>query len=144
MQKRKRVLFVCKGNMCRSPMGEAWAKAKLGHVVEAESAGVSAYAGTPAASHAVAVAKRVLGHDLGMHRARSIDDLDLASFDLVVGMTGGIADELKGRVTGGGTVVVALEIPDPYLETMDVYEETMAEIGRQLEKKLVPLLRIRE
>lgn len=138
---RKRVLFVCKGNMCRSPMAEAVANTRWGNLMRAESGGVSAWAGEPATDHAVEMARRLLSYDLSAHRARHIRDVDLAGIDIVVAMTGEIAAGLGGGGAGGKPVVVALDIADPYLESAEVYERTLKEIERQMEDRLLPLLR---
>jgi len=138
---KKRVLFVCKGNMCRSPMGEAIAKAKWGDLVEAESAGVTAWAGERATDDAVYMVKRHLSYDLSAHRARHISDVNLAGIDIVVAMTREIAEEIGELTVAGKPVIVALDIPDPYLEPPAVYERTLKEIERQMEDRLLPLLR---
>ena len=52
-----RILFVCTGNTCRSPMAAALLRHRLGERagVEIASAGISAPAGSPASANAVAV-----------------------------------------------------------------------------------------
>jgi len=139
----KRVLFVCKGNMCRSPMAEAIAKVKWGDLMEAESAGVAAWAGDSATDDAVQASRRLLRYDLSGHRARNMAEVDMASIDIVVAMTREIAAGIDGGAGGGKPVVLALEIADPYLEPAAVYERTLQEIERQMEDKLIPLLRRR-
>uniref|UniRef100_A0A7C2WKH5 protein-tyrosine-phosphatase n=1 Tax=Thermorudis sp. TaxID=1969470 RepID=A0A7C2WKH5_9BACT len=49
------VLFVCRGNTCRSPMAAALARKVLGSEIEIQSAGIEACDGAPAAQNAVAV-----------------------------------------------------------------------------------------
>lgn len=84
------VVFVCWGNICRSPMAErvarAWATREGLHGVRFSSAGVSAEeVGNPIDHRA----RRVLadhGYDAGGHRARRITASDIAAADLVVGL----------------------------------------------------------
>ena len=58
-----RLLFVCIGNTCRSPLAAAVASALLGPLVHAESAGITE-TGRPAASDAIAVLLEHFGIDL--------------------------------------------------------------------------------
>lgn len=82
----KRLLFVCTGNTCRSPMAEvifnAMAKEK-GLDWRAESAGVAAVGERPASENAIrAVAE--IGLDLSMHRTRFLPSLPLGEYSLFV------------------------------------------------------------
>jgi protein-tyrosine-phosphatase len=67
----KRVLFVCTGNTCRSPMAAALFRDLVQgrDDYEVESAGLSATKGD-FASHHTAEIMRELGHDLSNHRSR--------------------------------------------------------------------------
>ena len=81
-----RILFVCTGNICRSPFAEALARDLDDRVdVEFSSAGTSAIDGTPATATGVAVAAE-LGIDMRSHRARSLTAEVLGRSDLVYGM----------------------------------------------------------
>ncbi len=127
----KRVLFVCHGNTCRSPMAAVLARQLLGPEVEIQSAGVGAYEGTPAAQEAVTVmAER--GIDLGAHRARRVDSFDLHSFDLVVAMDPGVAAQLRARGVDPAKLV-ELDIPDPIGQGTDAYHETAEMIASALQ-----------
>jgi protein-tyrosine-phosphatase len=74
------LLFACGSNSIRSPMAEAIAKRLLGTAVYVDSAGVRSLEVDP---FAVAVMAEV-GLDLGRHRAKSFDDLEDTSYDLIV------------------------------------------------------------
>jgi protein-tyrosine-phosphatase len=115
-----RILCVCTGNICRSPMLEvlvADAAARAGVAVAVASAGVDAVDGLPASDHAVTcMAER--GLDLRRHRSRSLAGLDLAAYDQIWCMGPGHAADLR---TAGAPVdrihlVDAAHggVPDPY------------------------------
>jgi protein-tyrosine phosphatase len=85
------VLFVCTGNICRSPTAEAIFRklatdAGMAETVTAGSAGTHAYhVGEPPDPRAQkAAAKR--GYDLSALRARAIEDADFQRFDLILAM----------------------------------------------------------
>src|SRR5437773_5757394 len=85
------VLFVCTGNICRSPTAEAIfrklaADAGMEEAVTADSAGTHAYhVGEPPDPRAQkAAAKR--GYDLSALRARTVEDADFQRFDLILAM----------------------------------------------------------
>ncbi|MFT4036316.1 MAG: low molecular weight protein-tyrosine-phosphatase [Patulibacter sp.] len=106
-----RVLFVCLGNICRSPTAEAVFRAKVGErglqgEIEVDSAGTGGWhAGQPPDRRAVAEAAR---RGLSMSgRARQVSASDLSDFDLVVAMDEvnrrdllalAPTDEVRGRV----------------------------------------------
>ena len=85
------VLFVCTGNICRSPTAEAIfqklaAEAVMSGAVTADSAGTHGYhVGEPPDPRSQkAAAKR--GYDLSALRARTIEDADFQRFDLILAM----------------------------------------------------------
>ena len=86
-----RILFVCLGNICRSPTAEGVLRRRVQerapHLqVEIDSAGTHAYhVGDPPDRRAIAAAAR-RGVDLGGLRARTVEDADFAAFDLLVAM----------------------------------------------------------
>ena len=85
-----KLLFVCSGNICRSPMAAEYfrhraARSGLSHVVVA-SAGTLGLVGVPAAAEAV----RVMAEfevDLKAHRSSALEVADLRSSDMVVVMS---------------------------------------------------------
>src|SRR5512136_1311836 len=85
-----RVLVVCVGNICRSPMAEALLRARLGHWprFDVSSAGLSALVGRPADESTVAL-MRERGIDISAHRARQLTPRLVAGSDLVLVMETG-------------------------------------------------------
>src|SRR5438105_1959129 len=71
----KRILIVCEGNTCRSPMAAAIAGAVLGSTAKVQSAGLETSDGLPATRQAKAVMKE-MGLDVSRHRSRSIRKTD--------------------------------------------------------------------
>ena len=91
MDKRKSVLFVCMGNICRSPTAEGVfrhfvEKEGLTSEIEIDSAGTHAYhVNEPADRRASAAAER-RGYSLDGIRARRVDASDFERFDYIVAM----------------------------------------------------------
>ena len=88
---RHRILFVCTGNICRSPTAEGVARglaAKQGvdHLFEFDSAATHGYpVGDPPDPRTVAAARR-RGYDLSPLRARRVTEFDFISFDHLLAM----------------------------------------------------------
>lgn len=89
----KRILFVCTGNTCRSPMAEALFKRllrerpELRNKVTVSSAGIYAYENDPASELAIDVMQDEFGIDLTNHRARLLGDDDVKQSWLILTMT---------------------------------------------------------
>jgi len=80
-----RVLFVCTGNTCRSPLAAAALAEELGadaHRVQVRSAGTSAWEGQPASEGSVRVAAAD-GIDLRRHRSQRVSVTEMRSADWV-------------------------------------------------------------
>jgi protein-tyrosine phosphatase len=112
----ERLVFVCHGNICRSPYAEARAR---GAGLAATSLGLLATAGRPAETAAVAAARR-RGIDLSGHRSRGPDAIPLGSSDLVLGMEPWHATRVAAVARAGGLQVALLGLwcdrPRPHLE----------------------------
>jgi protein-tyrosine-phosphatase len=130
-----RILFVCYGNICRSPMAAAIARTKHGARVRASSAGIAA-AGGPAAAEAVLVMRILYQTDITDHVARPVEAFDLAAFDYVVAMDFLVYSRLKemGRVPDER--LYAWDIEDPLGLGYDAFREAAVKIEGRLEQFL--------
>jgi protein-tyrosine-phosphatase len=107
-----RVLFVCTGNLCRSPMAEVLLRGELHRRgcdgVQVASCGTWAGAGYSATDDAVAtMARRRI--DLSGHRSRPLDSREIEDADLVVAMTSVHVDEILDQVPGAKNKVIRLK-----------------------------------
>ena len=122
-----RILFVCMGNICRSPTVEAVARAEFARAdldIDVASAGTESYhIGDRADRRAIAVAEAA-GYAMSSHRARQVRKDDFEHFDLVLAMDRVNLRELERWRSSKGTAPAQLfleyagidpvELPDPY------------------------------
>jgi protein-tyrosine phosphatase len=126
-----RVLFVCLGNICRSPMAEAVfrqkvAEAGLSDRIIADSAGTSDWhVGNPP-HHGTRAMLTEKGISTGGMAARQITTADLTSFDYVLTMDEANLANVRAMESPGSSAVIrpllsyapeagVTEVPDPYL-----------------------------
>jgi protein-tyrosine phosphatase len=100
LEKKFRIMFVCTGNTCRSPLAEIITKAearkqRLRHI-SVTSAGTAAAAGQAAAQHAKTVAE-VLGLSLARFRSRPLTRAKVRRADLILTMNRAQKEEITSR-----------------------------------------------
>jgi protein-tyrosine-phosphatase len=139
----KKLIFVCTGNTCRSPMAEGLMRKMLGPDCgwEISSAGVCAGNGFPASTCAVE-ALREMGINISAHRSRHLSPELIEGADLLVTMTRGhrdailaIAPESAGKVfllKSFGIAQSPTDIYDPVGEALDIYRRVRDEIDAAL------------
>ena len=147
------VLFVCLGNICRSPLAEAALRAeaeRLGLAVEIDSAGTGDWhLGHPPDRRAAAVAKRQ-GIDISHLRSRLVTPADFRRFDHIVALDAQNLRDLRRMQPPDGKARLSLlldhidgrrgeAVADPYYGDAGHFDETwrdVAEGARALARKL--------
>jgi protein-tyrosine-phosphatase len=132
---KKKILFVCTGNTCRSPLAAALAASALqeSKITDwlVDSAGLAAHAGSPASSGSQKTATE-LGLDLSTHAAKPLTPELLASADLVLTMTASHKAVLTRVAPHHADKIFSIteflgedgEVPDPYGGSLLVYRQT--------------------
>ncbi len=121
----KKVVFVCTGNTCRSPMAEGYLKSIKNKGYEIISRGLSAD-GSPAATHSVN-AMLEKGIDITGHLSRQMTYEDAEKADVIVCMSASHADVLEALGIDKLKIFV-LGINDPFGGDMDTYRTCRDEI----------------
>jgi protein-tyrosine phosphatase len=136
-----RILFVCLGNICRSPTAEGVLRVLAAReapelVIEVDSAGTAGYhVGQPPDPRTRAAAAR-RGYDLGALRARIVEPEDFEHFDLILAMDHDNLEVLRRRAPHQARERlrlflefapegVAEEVPDPYYGGPNGFEEVL-------------------
>jgi protein-tyrosine-phosphatase len=140
-----RLLFVCSGNLCRSPMAEGFARvyaASRGQQLDVRSASSLGFDGLPAEANTVAV-MREIGIDISSHRARPLTAEILAWADQVLVMDISHAQRVRELLPAAeektlllGTLIGLLEIPDPMGGWKGRFRKTRDDIQRAVEAHL--------
>jgi arsenate reductase (thioredoxin) len=120
---KKKVLFLCTANSCRSQMAEGIANHFLGDSLEAVSAGTGASYVNPRAIEVL----REIGIDISCHRSKNMDAFTGQSFDYVITLCGDAND--KCPLFFGGVQRTHLGFSDPAKATGSE-EEIMAAFRR--------------
>ncbi|HWO98615.1 MAG TPA: low molecular weight protein arginine phosphatase [Bacillus sp. (in: firmicutes)] len=142
----ERILFVCTGNTCRSPMAEALLKAKKLNGIEVKSAGVHAFPGSDASEYAKEALKEI---GIEHSHAASLLDQELVDWATrILTMTSGHKQLIIRNIPNAAHKTSTLkefvaesnsDVSDPFGSSLDVYRKTLNEL-KELVDKLVERL----
>ncbi|PTR29725.1 low molecular weight protein-tyrosine-phosphatase [Pseudomonas sp. GV085] len=135
-----RVLFVCLGNICRSPTAEGVLRHKLREAgladrVEVASAGTGDWHVGKAPDKRSQAAAQLRGYDLSTQRARQVSRADFATYDLILAMDNSNLRNLEALQPAMGKAELDLflrryqsqvdEVPDPYYDGEQGFEQVL-------------------
>ena len=120
----KKIMFICSGNTCRSPLAEGLFKKYLKenniNDIDVSSAGVGAFPGDAVSINSILVAAN-RGIDISEYRARNINPEHLLTTDLFFCMSDSHKQVLLRHCDE--SKIVVLNVPDPYGRPIENYEE---------------------
>jgi len=111
-----RVLFVCIGNSCRSPMAEAIARLRYPDLMDASSAGLVAFGTVQLETRAVLAERGIPADGLS---SKQLTKEKLREADIVINMSGRPGAQLSIQ---GGPRIEDWEVGDPFGSDLGVYE----------------------
>jgi len=121
-----KILFVCTGNTCRSPMAQVIAQDLLASQglsdVTTRSAGIAAHPGSRASENAVVVVSRS-GLDLSEHRSELLDEEIVAWAEVVIVMAACHMDQVIRLGGKDKAITLTKDVPDPFGCDERVYSE---------------------
>ena len=133
-----KIVFICTGNTCRSPMAEGLFKALNGEQktgLEAISAGIFTNNGMSASENAVIVAKE-LGADISNHKSQMLNGDIVNDAKYLVCMTGAHYDQILLKFPNVSDKLFTLsptDIDDPFGGNIDEYRSCATQIKSAVE-----------
>jgi protein-tyrosine phosphatase len=147
MKEKRSILFVCTGNICRSPTAEGVLRdlsEKAGLELHIASAGLGDWhVGQPPDERAQHHA-RSRGYDLSMQRARQVTPRDFDEFDMILAMDRGHLRALQKMAPAQHHAKIRLfvagsDVPDPYYGGAEGFEKVLDLVEAQCRRLLQEL-----
>ncbi len=123
---KKKVLFLCTGNSCRSQMAEGWARQLKADSIQAYSAGIETHGLNP---HAVQVMAES-GVDITGQKSQHVDEFQHVSFDYVVTVCDNAAESCPLFPGNAKVIHHAFDDPPRLAREAATEEEGMAHYRR--------------
>ena len=149
-----RVLFVCLGNICRSPTAEGVLRHKLREAgladqIEVASAGTGEWHVGQAPDKRSQAAAKLRGYDLSAQRAQQVTRADFSTYDLILAMDKSNLRDLESMQPVKGKAELDLflrryqsgidEVPDPYHDSDQGFERVLDLIERASDLLVIEL-----
>ena len=133
---RKRILIVCTGNSCRSPMAEGLLldtlrKKDLAGQIQVASCGIAARSGGKATTEAILVMKN-LEIDIANHRSKPCTREDVNQSDLILAMSKEHADFIGNLMPQARSKIRVMNVIDPVGMNLLIYEAVLSDIEKKM------------
>ena len=149
------ILFVCLGNICRSPLVEAVARqhfADAGLGIEVASCGTGGWHTGEQADPRMRAAAAKAGYELEAHRARQLHATDFERYDLLLAMDSNNLRDMRRVSDGAAHDRLALflewagtmpprDFPDPYYDGLSAFTQSV-ELAERGVRGLIERLRV--
>jgi protein-tyrosine-phosphatase len=127
------LLFVCYGNVCRSPMAEGLAKKMLGRKGRVKSVGIEAHAGS-SSGEAIETMKSHFNIDISRHRSKHISRISVHDFDYIIAMDPYILNRIKAVYRLPPEHLIGWIVEDPMGMEHEYYEAVAYKILKNMRK----------
>ncbi|WP_326511681.1 low molecular weight protein arginine phosphatase [Clostridium intestinale] len=144
----KKILFVCTGNTCRSPIAEAiFNNLNKSKDIIAHSAGISVFPGSKTSNNSKELIFSNLGVDFSNRKAVQLTNIELDDAHIILTMTSSMKRALIDALTYGSQKVYTLceyvgengDVIDPYGGDLAIYEKTYSQLEKLINKLLLKI-----